>query len=120
MHIIRIYKHDNGGHDNQVSSVDFPVPEGWAIVPEEVGTPETMENYPFGDLTVEDRDGVPTVTNWTPLPVPEPEPGPEPEPTETELLRTGQARLQAQVALLEEQNTFLEDCLLEMADEVYA
>lgn len=81
MHIIRIYKHENGGHDNQTSSVDFPVPEGWAIVPEEVGTPETMENYPFGDLTVEDRDGVPTVTGWTPGVVPPSPPLPTPEPS---------------------------------------
>lgn len=39
---------------------------------------------------------------------------PEPEPIdETALLR-------AQVAMLQEQQTFLEDCLLEMAEEVYA
>lgn len=79
MTIIKIQPHDNGGHDNQTSSAEFPVPEGWAIIPPEVGTPETLENYPFGEITVVDRDGVPTVTSWTPLPIPEPEPGPEPE-----------------------------------------
>lgn len=115
MHIIRIEKHDNGGHDNQVSSVDFPVPEGWAIVPEEVGTPDTMENYPFGDITVEtkyrysveingeiksvlldertdkkgmDEEIIHFVTSWTPLPVPEPEPAPEPAPTMEDVVKT--------------------------------
>lgn len=84
MTIIKIEPHDNGGHDNQTSSVDFPIPEGWAVIPPEIGTPETLENYPFGEITVEDRDGVPTVTSWTPLPMPEPEepePGPEPAPS---------------------------------------
>lgn len=38
---------------------------------------------------------------------------PAPQPDEITLLK-------AQVAMLEAQQTFLEDCLLEMADEVYA
>lgn len=81
MTILKIEPNDNGSHDNQtiygVTPEDFPAPEGYAIVPEEIGAPETLENYPFGDITVEDRDGVPTVTSWTPLPMPEPEPEPE-------------------------------------------
>ena len=79
MTIIRIAPHENGGHDNQTISTPIPVPEGWAVIPPEVGTPETLGNYPFGEVTVEDRDGVATVTGWTPLPIPEPEP---PEPGE--------------------------------------
>lgn len=81
MTIIKIEPHDNGGHDNQtingVTPETFSIPEGYAVIPEELGTPETLENYPFGIITVEDRDGVPTVTSWTPLPLPNP--GPEPE-----------------------------------------
>ena len=73
MTIIKIAPYDNGGHDNQTSSIDFAPPEGYAVLPEEVGTPETLENYPFGEIAVEDREGVPTVTGWTPLPIPEPE-----------------------------------------------
>lgn len=46
----------------------------------------------------------------------EPEPPSEDEPTPEEQ----NARLRAQVAMLQEQQTFLEDCLLEMAEEVYA
>lgn len=86
MTIIKIEPNDNGSHDNQTSSVDFPVPEGYAILPPEVGTPETLSNYPFGTITVENRDGVPTVTSWTPLPMPEPGPEPEQEPTVEELV----------------------------------
>ena len=82
MTIIGITPKTNGAHDNQTINVEIPVPDGWAVVPEELGTPETLEHFPFGDITVEDADGVPTVTSWTPLPIPEPEepePGPEPE-----------------------------------------
>lgn len=41
-------------------------------------------------------------------------------PPTNEELDTEQAWLRAQVNLLQAQNEFLEDCLLEMADEVYA
>lgn len=78
MTIIKISPHNNGGHDNQTTSAVIPVPEGWAVVPKHLGTPETLEHYPFGEITVETVDGVPTVTSWTPLPMPEPEPEPEP------------------------------------------
>jgi len=84
MTIIKIEPNDNGSHDNQtingVTPETFPVPEGCAVVPESVGTPDTLENYPFGEITVEAIDGIPTVTSWTPGVIPEPEPVPEPEP----------------------------------------
>ena len=38
-------------------------------------------------MTVEDRDGVPTVTSWTPLPIPEPEVPTEREYTTEEMIR---------------------------------
>lgn len=86
MTIIKISLNENGSHDNQ--SVDnttpetFPIPEGWALLPNEVGTPETLENYPFGEITVSEVNGIPTVTSWMPLPIPDPEPVPDPEPTQ--------------------------------------
>ena len=87
MTIIKVDSHEDGGHDNQringMSSDTFPIPEGWALIPEHIGTPESLENFPFGEITVEDRDGVPTVTGWTPLPIPEPERPEEPEKTYT-------------------------------------
>lgn len=88
MTIIKIEPNENGSHDNQtingVTPETFPIPEGYAVVPEELGTPETLENYPFGEVTVGFVDDMPTVMSWTPLPVPEPEPGPE-EPQYTDL-----------------------------------
>lgn len=85
MTVLRIEKNSNGSHDNQTidgcTPETLPVPEGWAVVPESLGTPETLEHYPFGEITVTDVDCVPTVTGWTPLPIPEPEaPEPAPEP----------------------------------------
>lgn len=88
MTIIKIAPHENGGHDNQTTNTPIPVPEGYAILPEGVGTPETLPNFPFGEITVSVYEDVPTVTSWTPLPVPEPDPEPEPEPTLDEVVNT--------------------------------
>lgn len=82
MTIIKIESQENGGHDNQtingVTPETFPVPDGWAVIPEWLGDPDTLENYPFGEITVEEIHGVPTVTDWRALPIPEPDPRPEP------------------------------------------
>lgn len=72
LRIIEITALENGAHRNQ--TFHGVLPEGWAVVPEGMET----ENFPFGDITVEEVNGVPTVTSWTPLPIPEPEPIPEP------------------------------------------
>lgn len=70
--IIEIKGLDNGGHRNQTS--DFTtIPEGWAIIPEYMETP----NFPFGDIEAEEIDGVMTVTKWEAREIPEPEPIPE-------------------------------------------
>ena len=72
MQIIEITALPNGAHRNQTG--DFrTIPEGWAVVPEEMEIPET---FPFVDIETE--DGV--VTSMTAGEVPEPEPEPEPEP----------------------------------------
>jgi len=93
MTIVKIEPYENGAHANQTLDGDtletFPIPEGWALVPEDLGTPDTLENYPFGEITTETVDGVPTVTGWTPLPRPEPEPE-EAAPRYTELQLLGQ------------------------------
>ena len=87
MTIIKIVPHENGGHDNQTTNTPIPVPEGYAIIPEEVGTPETLPNFPFGEIKTDFfADNVPVVTSWTPLPIPEPEPQPEPESTLDEVV----------------------------------
>lgn len=89
MTIIKIKSNENGSHDNQTiigaTPETFPVPEGWAVIPPELGVPETIPNYPFGEIVVNDTGDYPEVIQWTPLPIPEP--GPEPEPAPTQLDR---------------------------------
>lgn len=82
MAIIKIISNENGSHTNKSDNMEFPLPDGYAVIPPDVGTPDTLENFPFGEITVEDRDGVPTVTSWTPLPMPDPDPEPAPAPEE--------------------------------------
>jgi hypothetical protein len=81
MLIVEIKALDNGAHRNQDGSV---LPSGWVVVPPEVGTMETLPNFPFGDFEVEEIDGVQTMKkdSWMPLLMPEPEPDPIPEPEE--------------------------------------
>lgn len=80
MTIIEIQALPNGAHRNQTVSGAVAVPDGWAVIPEDVPIPET---FPFVDLTVEGD----TVVTMTAGVVPDPEPEPEPEPTEMEQLR---------------------------------
>lgn len=79
MKIIEIIPLSNGAHRNQTSNF-HAVPNGWAVIPEDMPIPET---FPFVDLVVE---GIQVVTMTAGV-VPEPEPEPEPEPTEMEQLR---------------------------------
>lgn len=70
MRIVEISSLDNGAHRNQ--TVTFcDVPDGWAVIPDDMETP----NFPFGGIAV-DNQTPPVVTSWTPLPIPEPEPDP--------------------------------------------
>ena len=88
MTMIEIAKLENGAHNNQsVYNAVVPIPDGWALVPEEM---LPLENFPFGDCEAEEIDGVMTITSWSPLPIPPPPPEPEPEPSEMD-------KLQAQV-----------------------
>lgn len=84
MTIIKIKSNENGSHDNQTISgatpETFPVPEGWAVISAELGVPETIPNYPFGEIVVNDTGDYPEVIQWTALPIPESEPEPEPGP----------------------------------------
>ena len=93
MHIVKIEQNLNGSHDDQLG-VGIGIPEGWAIVPEEMQLPET---YPFVNIEVEESDetfvneshekiSVYVVTSMTAGKVPEPTPEPEPvEPKPTQL-----------------------------------
>ena len=75
MRVVEIAALPNGAHRNQTSSSIFVVPGGWAVVPDGMET----ENFPFGELTAEDVNGVPTVTGWAPGVVPQPAPLEEPD-----------------------------------------
>lgn len=81
MQIIEIKALDNGAHRNQSGNFSN-IPEGWAVIPNSIKT----DNFPFGEVVVEEINGVMTVTKWTPGIMPEPTPVPEPEPTTEELL----------------------------------
>ena len=118
MKIIKITPFENGAHDNQTAIGSMIVPDGWAILPDGMETP----NFPFGDITV-DNQTPPVVTSWTPLPIPEPEPAPEPEPTADERISALEAEnhlLNQQVASLTDQNDFQEELIVELANVVYA
>ena len=84
MRLIEIKANEFGGHSNQTiystGSSKFPVPDGWAILPDDM----VCENFPFGEITV-DESTPPVVTSWTPGVVPEPEVVEE-EPTTDELM----------------------------------
>lgn len=69
MRIIEIAPLANGAHRNQ-SSDSRTVPTGWAVIPDSMAT----DNFPFGEVVVEEIDGVMTVTAWAPIDIP-----PDPE-----------------------------------------
>ncbi len=84
MTMIEIIALENGAHNNQ--TYHGRLPEGWAIIPGDMGMPDT---FPFVDIEVEEIEGVMTVTGMTAGVVPEPPPPmpvPEREPTADEIL----------------------------------
>lgn len=94
MRLVKIEAAENGGHQNQTINRISQIPEGWAVIPDDMETP----NFPYGDITVEDipkteidvnEEGeevevvvgyIPTVTSWIPREMPE-IPEAEAEPT---------------------------------------
>ena len=59
MTIIEIKTLENGSHRNATGEFTI-IPEGWAVIPDDI----KCENFPFGEATTEEVDGVMTVTNW--------------------------------------------------------
>ncbi len=114
----------NGAHNNYTIDRHVPVPEGWAVIPEDM----VCENFPYGDLTAEDIDGVMTVTSWVPGEVPEPPEPPPPMPTldervtelEDALAVTDETAImlyEAQIAQ-EEVNAAQDDALIELYEMI--
>lgn len=71
MRIVEITKSENGFHNNCdfSTNVTFELPDGWAVIPENLETP----NFPFGEVVVKKVDNVTTVVEWVPGVVPEDE-----------------------------------------------
>lgn len=68
MRIIEIAALPNGAHRNQTGA--NVLPDGWAMIPDEMET----QNFPFGDIIVEEIDNIMTVTHWVPGTMPSQEP----------------------------------------------
>ena len=66
MRIIEIKSLKNGAHRNQNGFIG-DIPDGWAVIPDGM----ELQNFPFGDLTVDETQTPPVMTSWTPLPVPD-------------------------------------------------
>ena len=75
MRIVEIHSHPNGAHRNQLLKNTSFLPDGWAMVPDDMDVP----NFPFGDIEAQEINGVMTVTKWMPMDIPEPEPAPDPD-----------------------------------------
>ena len=79
--IIEIQALPNGGHRNQTGTFKT-IPNGYAVIPDDMETP----NFPFGDIEVEEINGIMTVTKWIVGTIPKIEET-EQLPTEIEQLR---------------------------------
>lgn len=69
MRIIEIEALENGAHRNQMAFRDVEIPEGWAVIPDDIEIPET---FPFVHVYASGKE----VTDLTPGIVPPPEPTP--------------------------------------------
>ena len=61
----------------------------------------------------------PPEPEYAPEPIPEPEPKPEPTPSELEILRSENKLLKAQIQAQTDRSDFIEDCIAEMAMQIY-
>lgn len=77
MKAVEILADSKGGHCSQECNIPFPLLEGWAVIPDDMETP----NFPYGEVEVEEINGVMTVTKWIEGVIPEPIP--ETEKTNT-------------------------------------
>lgn len=69
--IIAIEQNDNGSHNNQTWPNRDSIPEGYAVFSEELEPANELENFPFGNVEIEEIEGIKTVVKWSPLPIPE-------------------------------------------------
>lgn len=79
MNIVEIKPFDNGGHRNQGWD-SMLIPDGYAVIPDDM----ELKNFPFGEVTAKEINGVMTVTKWVAGTIPKVE---EPERPVTEMER---------------------------------
>lgn len=110
MRIIELEPLNNGAHRNQETPFVVPIPDGWAEIPPHVVIPES---FPFVDVVIVDGG----ITELTPRVVPD---NPEVyEPSELEQLQSENKLLKAQLQAQSDRSDFIEDCIAEMATQVY-
>ena len=80
MKMIEISALSNGAHRNQ--TFNGVLPEGWALDRNNL----CVESFPFGEVTVDEIDGLMVVTSWVSGEVPEPVPEPELEPSQLDII----------------------------------
>lgn len=67
MRIIEIEALENGAHRNQTNSLNVDIPEGWAVIPDDMELPYS---FPFVYVTASGSE----VISLAPAPVPPPDP----------------------------------------------
>ena len=94
MNMVEVAAQTNGGHRNQ--TCHGTVPAGWALIPEGMELP----NFPFGQVTAEEVEGVLTLTGWVPGEVPV---GEEPPLTLNDRVAALESAVQTGLKLYEEE-----------------
>lgn len=110
--ITTVYNQYDLSNVTSIVVVDAPdyVFEGWGYDETQEGDARFIKPTPPGGWLYDDATGTFYPEDSTP---------PEPAPT-LESLSTENTKLKAQLKLQSEHQTFIEDCILEMADVVYA
>lgn len=78
MKIIEILPLENGGHRNQTVNGTMGIPEGWAVIPDDMVLPAT---FPFVHLTVDDQVVVAMSEGTVPV-----EPEQDQEPSQLDII----------------------------------
>lgn len=66
MKIIEIKAQSNGAHRNQTLGFEIPVPDGWAVIPDDILIPAT---FPFVNIAIEDNTVVSMTEGEVPIPI---------------------------------------------------
>jgi len=113
--IIKIKAEWNGSHSS-LENVDYDLP-GWAELPTTLA--DAWAIYaPFVNIILGDDGKISNISKGQEI-TPDPTPEPESKPTVEELANENKL-LKAQLQAQTERSDFMEDCVAEMAEKVYA